>query len=135
MGVAGGSVRGGVGPGSEFMLVNGRASAEVAAVEVDFSGRPVPVELRSVPAWLIEELGIRRPFKFYIGSLHHAAHGGVVTLTARDAGGRVVARRRSRVPDRTVSRAAFCRMVKRAAAEGKATARNVRLTCRGLGAD
>jgi hypothetical protein len=67
----------------------------------------VAVELTPIPEDLIERFRIRRPFKFFIAFLEDAGDGGIVTVSARDADGRVVAQRRSRVvafPDDLLSR-------------------------------
>lgn len=82
-------------PGVGFRFAAGRVSADVASVEVTLDGRPLPVELRPIPADLIEGLHIRRPFKFFIAFFDFRRSGRLVA-TARDADGRVLARRRTR---------------------------------------
>lgn len=118
-------------PGGEYHYASGRVSADIDSVEVEFNGEPVAVELTPVPENLIERFHIRRPFKFFIAFLERARHGGTVTVTARDAGGRAIARRKSFLPDFSLIQTRICRSVKRLAEEGKLKERNARRTCRG----
>lgn len=118
---------GGSAPGGRYRsYLTGRVSEDVAAVEVEIDGRPVSVELRSIPEELIERFAIRRPFKFFFASLPGAQHGGLLTVTARDAGGQAVAERRRRLIDVVEMRALAlrCREAKRMRAEGRAIAPN-----------
>ena len=74
--------------GRPVFVVDGRASADVASVEVSLDGHKLPVQLRPVPDWLIQRLQIRRPFKFFIAVLRQAPRARRLTVVARDAGGR-----------------------------------------------
>ncbi len=80
-----------------FRFASGRVSADVASVEVTLDGGPLPVELRSIPAELIDGLRIRHPFKFFI-AFFGIRRSGELTATARDADGRVLARRKLPAP-------------------------------------
>lgn len=94
-GTGGGTTR----SGSEWLYTSGRVSSYVESVEVSFDGKPVAVELAPIPQDLIERFQIRRPFKFFIAFFTDVRGGGIVTVTARDDEGLVVAQRRSRVID------------------------------------
>jgi RNA polymerase sigma-70 factor (ECF subfamily) len=83
--------------GSEYLYASGRVSDDVESVEISFEGKPVAVELTPIPEDLIERFRIRRPFKFFIAFFEDPREEGIVTVTARDADGRVVAQRRSKV--------------------------------------
>lgn len=82
--------------GSEmaFQYASGRVSDDIETVEVSFNGKSVPVELTPIPDDLIERFRIRRPFKFFIAFLEDFRRGGIVVVTARDASGRTVVRRK-----------------------------------------
>lgn len=82
-------------PGSEYQYAYGRVSDDIRAVDIEINGSAIPVELRAIPAGLIERFHIRRPFKFFIAFFDPALHGGRMTVTARDTGGRPVAQRTS----------------------------------------
>lgn len=129
-GPAGGSTRDG---GYRF-FVSGRVSNDIDAVEIEVNGKPVAVELQPIRGELIERFAIRRPFKFFFASLAGAEHGGLLTLTARDASGKAVAERRrglvGLVGSELLLGALRCREAKRLRAEGEAGARAVRRSCR-----
>lgn len=95
----GGLIYGGVGgnsaPGTAYQFASGRVSDDIATVDFEVDGRAVPVELRSIPADLVERFQIRRPFKFFVAFIEGARPGAAVTVTARDSEGRPVARRTS----------------------------------------
>lgn len=81
--------------GSAYQFASGRVSEDVTAVDLEVDGQAVPVELRSIPADLIDRLQIERPFKFFIAFLDSDLRSGTLTVTARDAEGQTVARRTS----------------------------------------
>ncbi len=78
-------------PGRSYQFASGRVSENVASVEFEVDGRTFPVELRSVPADLIERFDFPRSFKFFIVFLDRDLRAGKVTVTARDAAGDQVA--------------------------------------------
>ena len=128
-GPVGGSAPG----GRSHSYLSGRVSEDVAAVEIEVNAEPVAVELRPIPEDLIERFAIRRPFKFFFASLPGAEHGGLLTLTARDASGEAVAERRRRLIDLVGMRATMdalrCREAKRMRAEGRVGIRAMRRSC------
>lgn len=113
--------------------VSGRVSSEVDSVEVDFNGEPVPVDLAPIPAELIDRFQIRRPFKFFIALLRNGERGGPVTITARDAAGQVLARRKTRAINHVEMQRGICKMAKRQVREGKLKRRFLRFSCRLFG--
>lgn|GEM_PF-4876829 len=94
---------GNAGLDQEIHYVVGRTSMAVEAVEIHFRGHPVPVELKPIPAWLIQRLHLGRPFKFFFAALPNqlARHGGKgkVTALGSDPGG-PVALAELRAPER-----------------------------------
>lgn len=129
-GPAGGSTR----DGGYRLFASGRVSEDIATVEIEVNGEPIAVELRPIPEELIERFAIRRPFKFFFASLPGAEHGGLLTLTARDATGKPVAERRRRLIDvvqmEAIMDTHLCREAKRMRGEGRADNRAVRRSCR-----
>jgi hypothetical protein len=85
--------------GEETIYTTGRASMDVASVDVLFNGSPVKAELAAVPADLVGQMGIEEQFKFFIAFLPDAANGGDLTVTARDKDGEELASKATSVPD------------------------------------
>jgi hypothetical protein len=79
--------------GASYQFASGRVSDEVATVDLAIDGQSLPVELRAIPADLIERFDIGRPFKFFVVFLDGNLRKGDVTVTARDAAGEVLATR------------------------------------------
>lgn len=79
----------------ELFHVTGRVGPEVSAVEARVNGRPVPVQLRPVPADLRRRFDLGPPFSFFVGFFDGAARGGWVEVTARGADGTVLGHARS----------------------------------------
>lgn len=94
-GFAGGFGRSGV----ETIYTAGRASMDVASVEIQFNGSPVEAELASIPVSLLGRIGVEKPFKFFIAFLPGGAEGGELLVTARDEGGQELDRSATVVPD------------------------------------
>lgn len=80
-------------PGASYQFASGRVSDEVATVDFEVDGRSLPVELRAIPADLIERFDISRPFKYFVVFLDGDLRKGEVTVTARGAAGEALATR------------------------------------------
>ena len=80
-------------PGASYQFASGRVSDEVATVDFEVDGQSLPVELRAIPADLIERFDIARPFEFFVVFLDGDLREGEVTVTARDAAGKALATR------------------------------------------
>ncbi|MBN9622137.1 MAG: hypothetical protein J0H06_04140, partial [Actinobacteria bacterium] len=72
----------------------GQASMAVASLEARLDGRPIAVELVPIPAELVDRFHFGRRFRFFIVFMHGDQGGGTLSITARDAGGKVLARRK-----------------------------------------
>lgn len=91
-GIAGGST-----PRGEVRFLAGRTSTSVAAVEAELGGDALDIDLMEIPDELVAELRLGRSFKFFIGFLDGVPARGTLSVTARDATGRALARRRIEV--------------------------------------
>jgi len=120
-------------PGHELLFLSGRTSDEVASVQADLDGDPIPVELVPIPATYIERFHIGRPFKFFVGFLDGRLHGGDVTVTALDASGKVLSWRQLEAPDLSAAQRANCKWARAVLRKGEMSRRialrNVRASC------
>ncbi len=120
-------------PGHELLFLSGRTSDEVASVQANLDGNPIPVELVSIPAAYIDRFHIGRPFRFFVGFLDERLHGGNVTVTALDASGKVLARRQLEAPDDLAAQRANCEWARDVLRKGemsrKNALKNVRTSC------
>lgn len=94
----------------ELFHVTGRVGPTVTAVEARVNGRPVPVQLRPVPADLRRRFDLGPPFSFFVGFFDEAARGGWVEVTARGANGKVLGHARSELPNLVQAAKFSCRM-------------------------
>lgn len=85
--------------GEETIYTTGRASMDVASVDVQFNGTPVKAELSPIPADLLGRIGTEEQFKFFIAFLPNAAKGGDLIITARDKDGGELTQKATHVPD------------------------------------
>lgn len=100
-------------PDLQLYLLAGQASSAVDSVAASFNGDPVEVQLRPIPRRLAAALRIE-PFQFFIAFLgEDAFHGGDGELLARDAAGRVLARRSFELADHEPMHRFVCRSVLR----------------------
>jgi hypothetical protein len=127
-----GGLGGSSGRGEEFMQIDGRATAAVAAVEAEQGGRQVPVDLTTVPPALLRHLGVPAPLRVFVAFPEFPPHGGTVTLRARDAEGRVISERAFAVPDPGPLRNFMCRSARRLGHEGRLKPKFVARDCRGI---
>ena len=111
-------------PGDELLFLSGRTGDEVASVQADLDGDPIPVELVPIPATYIGRFHLGRPFKFFVGFLDGRLHGGDVTVTALDASGKVLARRRLEAPDLVAAQRANCEWARDLLRKGEMSRRN-----------
>lgn len=110
----------------ELSLLSGRVGPRVAVVEARVDGRPVPVQLRPIPAGLRERLGLGGPFGFFVGFFSGTPRGGTVEVTARAAGGEPLGRARTELPDKVEAARMSCRV---RSGEGPPPTRQMRREC------
>lgn len=99
-------------PDQELYLFAGQASYAVDSIEASFKGEPVEVQLEPIPPRLAAALRIK-PFQFFIAFFEDAFYGGAGELVARDAEGRVLARRRFEIRSHEPMARFVCRSVLR----------------------
>lgn len=107
-------------PDKELAYLAGRASMAVDSIGLTFKGRPVEVELRPIPEELVERFKLTRPFQFFIAFWDDARRGGELKLVARDATGKVLARRRYEAMNTEPLFRHVCRSVSRSTRNPKA---------------
>lgn len=93
----------------ELFHLTGRVGPAVTAVEARVNGRPVPVQLRPVPADLRRRFNLGPPFSFFVGFFDGVARGGRVEVTARGADGQVLGHARSELVDLVEAMKFSCR--------------------------
>lgn len=94
----------------ELFHLTGRVGPEVTAVEARVDGRPVPVQLRPVPADLRRRFDLGAPFSFFVGFFDEVARGGRVEVTTRNADGKVLGHARSELHNLVHAAKFSCRM-------------------------
>lgn len=99
-------------PDQELYILAGQASHAVDSIEARFNGAPVEVQMEPIPPRLAAALQIK-PFQFFIAFLDDAFHGGDGELIARDAEGRMLARRRFELGSHEPMARFVCRSVLR----------------------
>jgi len=119
---------------SSYLYFDGRVSTRAAKVEAEVDGRPVPLELKTIPASFVRRFRLEEPFSFFIAFLSTTMReGGKLTVTARRPDGTVLERRSTKLMNFEATRRASCAITRTALRRGivtkKAAEREVEEFC------
>jgi hypothetical protein len=104
---------------SSLLFFTGRVTSRASSLEATIGGRPIPVEVKPIPAALIHRFRLEEPFNFFISFLPTSIrNGGELVVTARDADGKVLARQSQELPDLEGQRRASCALANKGLRRG-----------------
>jgi hypothetical protein len=125
---AGGSLSNGL----ELRTALGRASLDIATVEVELNGKRQEAELTLVDEGVAEELGFNGPFQIFASFFTEM--GGALTVTGRDAEGEVVATDSAFLSDPYEDHRRLCLRLRASAAAGRTSEEKADAFCQAFAA-
>jgi hypothetical protein len=121
------STGGNAGPDEVLQTAIGRASLDVATVEVQYDGQQREAELTLVEDDLAEELGFEGSFQVF--AEFFTDQGGTLRVTGRDAAGNVVATESVRIPDFYADSRKLCHRLRASAERGRTSEKKADAFC------